>query len=147
MTQRRPGKYPDAVRRQAVRLVRKGAPAAGINPNRIGMIGFSAGGHVTLATVMGPADGRPDFAVPVYAAAGSKWGLPIAVPEDAPPLDHFICRGLTRLVYRLRPLFRCLHFWPDKIGPNRRTARGGDHASGHQPKIDFTGLLHSTDQV
>ncbi len=71
---------------QAVRLVRKGAQAVGIKPNRIGMIGFSAGGHITLATVMGPADGRPDFAVPVYAAAGSKWGLPIVVPEDAPPL-------------------------------------------------------------
>jgi acetyl esterase/lipase len=27
--------------------------------------------------------------VPVYAAAGSKWGLPIAVPEDAPPLCIF----------------------------------------------------------
>ena len=74
---------------QAVRLVRKDARAVGIQPDRIGMIGFSAGGHVTLATVMGPADGRPDFAVPVYAAAGSKWGLPIAVPEDAPPLCIF----------------------------------------------------------
>ena len=74
---------------QAVRLVRKGAQAVGIKPDRIGMIGFSAGGHVTLATVMGPADGRPDFAVPVYAAAGSKWGLPITVPEDAPPLCIF----------------------------------------------------------
>ena len=71
---------------QAVRLLRKGAKGLGIEPDRIGMIGFSAGGYVTMATVMGPADGRPDFAVPVYAAAGSKWGLPIAVPENAPPL-------------------------------------------------------------
>jgi len=61
----------------------------GIEPNRIGMIGFSAGGYVTLATVMGPADGRPDFAAPVYAAVGAKWGLPIAVPENAPPLCIF----------------------------------------------------------
>jgi acetyl esterase/lipase len=74
---------------QAVRLVRRGANEMGIEPNRIGMIGFSAGGFVTVATVMGPTGGRPDFAVPVYAAAGSKWGLPIAVPENAPPLCIF----------------------------------------------------------
>lgn len=74
---------------QAVRLVRRGAQAAGIEPDRIGMIGFSAGGYVTMATVMGPSDGRPDFAVPVYAAAGSKWGLPIEVPQNAPPLCIF----------------------------------------------------------
>jgi acetyl esterase/lipase len=74
---------------QAVRLVRRGAKDMGIEPDRIGMIGFSAGGFVTLASVMGKTDGRPDFAVPVYAAAGSKWGLPIAVPENAPPLCIF----------------------------------------------------------
>jgi acetyl esterase/lipase len=74
---------------QAVRLVRRGAQGMGIEPDRIGMIGFSAGGFVTVASVMGPTDGRPDFAVPVYAAAGSKWGLPIAVPENAPPLCIF----------------------------------------------------------
>jgi acetyl esterase/lipase len=74
---------------QAVRLLRKDAKKMGIEPDRIGMIGFSAGGYVTVASVMGPADGRPDFAVPVYAAAGSKWGLPIAVPENAPPLCIF----------------------------------------------------------
>lgn len=74
---------------QAVRLARKDAQTMGIEPDRIGMIGFSAGGYVTMATVMGPADGRPDFAVPVYAAAGSKWGLPISVPDNAPPLCIF----------------------------------------------------------
>ena len=74
---------------QAVRLIRKGAKELGIKQDRIGMIGYSAGGGVTLASVMGPADGRPDFAVPVYAAAGSKWGLPIVVPENAPPLCIF----------------------------------------------------------
>ena len=74
---------------QAVRLVRRAATKMGIEQDRIGMIGFSAGGRVTLASVMGPADGRPDFAVPVYAAIGSKWGLPISVPENAPPLCIF----------------------------------------------------------
>ena len=74
---------------QAVRLVRRGAAEMGIEPDRIGMIGFSAGGGVTLASVLGPADGRPDFAVPVYTAGGSKPGSPIEVPENAPPLCIF----------------------------------------------------------
>ena len=61
----------------------------GIEQDRIGMIGFSAGGGVTLASVMGTTDGRPDFAVPVYTGAGAKKGLPIVVPENAPPLCIF----------------------------------------------------------
>ena len=73
---------------QAVRLVRKGAKEMGIQSDRIGMIGFSAGGGVTLASVFGPADGRPDFAVPVYTGGVYKLGLP-AVPDNAPPLCIF----------------------------------------------------------
>jgi len=68
--------------RQAVRLLRRRASEFGVAPNRIGVIGYSAGGAVTLSTVFGPADGRPDFAAPIYAAgAGSA-----PPPEGAPPL-------------------------------------------------------------
>jgi len=74
---------------QAVRLVRRCATDIGFDPNRVGMIGFSAGGGVTLASVFGPADGRPNFAVPVYTAGGMKPGSPIPVPENAPPLCIF----------------------------------------------------------
>ena len=67
---------------QAVRLLRQRAAEFGVLPNRIGIIGYSAGGAVVLSTVYGPADGRPDFAIPVYAAgAGSN-----PPPEGAPPL-------------------------------------------------------------
>ena len=71
---------------QAVRLIRARAREFGIKANQLGIMGFSAGGHVTLATVMGPADARPDFAAPVYAATGSDWGQLITVPDHAPPL-------------------------------------------------------------
>jgi acetyl esterase/lipase len=68
--------------RQAVRLLRRRASEFGVAPHRIGVIGYSAGGAVTLSTVFGPADGRPDFAAPIYAAgAGST-----APPDGAPPL-------------------------------------------------------------
>ncbi len=72
----------DADGQQAVRLLRQRAAEFGVLPNRIGMIGFSAGGGVLLSAVYGPADSRPDFAAPVYAAdAGSK-----TPPAGAPPI-------------------------------------------------------------
>jgi acetyl esterase/lipase len=67
---------------QAVRVVRQHAAEFGVSPNRIGMIGFSAGGGVLLASVYGPADGRPDFAAPIYAAGASS----MPPPSGAPPL-------------------------------------------------------------
>lgn len=72
----------DADGQQAVRLLRQHAAEYGVLPDRIGMIGFSAGGGVLLSAVYGPADGRPDFAVPVYAAGASS----NAPPAGAPPL-------------------------------------------------------------
>jgi acetyl esterase/lipase len=69
--------------RQAIRFVRQHAAEWGIDPQRIGIGGFSAGGGVTMAAVMQhDADSRPDFAVPVYA--GYRTATP--VPVDAPPL-------------------------------------------------------------
>ena len=67
---------------QAVRLLRQQAAEFGVQPRRIGMIGYSAGGAVLLSTLYGPADGRPDFAVPVYAAGGNS----NPPPEGGPPL-------------------------------------------------------------
>ena len=67
---------------QAVRLLRQHAAEFGVLSTRIGIIGYSAGGAVVLSTVYGPADGRPDFAAPIYAA-GANSNPP---PEGAPPL-------------------------------------------------------------
>jgi acetyl esterase/lipase len=67
---------------QAVRLLRQHASEYGVAANRIGIIGYSAGGAVVLSTVYGPADGRPDFAAPIYAA-GANSNPP---PQGAPPL-------------------------------------------------------------
>jgi len=64
---------------RAVRLLRSDAPRWGIAPDRIGVLGFSAGGHLAASagTLFGEADGRtgapldavsarPDFMVLVY---------------------------------------------------------------------------------
>lgn len=71
--------YPLMDAQRAVRTVRAGAAQWGIKPDRIGILGFSAGGHLTASTgilneggdptAKYPIDqvsARPDFMVPVY---------------------------------------------------------------------------------
>ena len=68
---------------QAVRLVRARAAEWGIAPNRIGMLGFSAGGMVaTSVALTHDAESRPDFLAAIYAAPCAE----VPVPADAPPL-------------------------------------------------------------
>jgi acetyl esterase/lipase len=68
---------------QAIRLVRQRAAEWGIAPDRVGIMGFSAGGGVTVSVALAhDADNRPDFAAPIYSA---HW-IERPVPEDAPPL-------------------------------------------------------------
>jgi len=67
--------------RQAVRLVRERAGDFAVRPNRVGMIGFSAGGRVTSEAFFGPAATRPDFAALIYGVDEIK-----EAPNPAPPL-------------------------------------------------------------
>ena len=53
----------------------------GYRPDRVGMIGFSAGGMVTSDALFGPAETRPDFAAIIYGAREVK-----EIPAPAPPL-------------------------------------------------------------
>ena len=77
---------------RAVRILRSRADELEIDPGRIGIIGFSAGGHLagTLAADLGsrvytPVDGadrldpRPDFVVLVYPVVGSDFVDPDAL--------------------------------------------------------------------
>lgn len=71
--------------REAVKYVRVHASEFGIDPGRIGLMGFSAGGTVTAGTAFTyTAESRPDFVAPVYAYTGTLKDN--AVPADAPPI-------------------------------------------------------------
>jgi acetyl esterase/lipase len=66
----------------AVETVRKRATEWKINPGKIGVMGFSAGGYLTIGVATQyTAESRPDFAVPIYAVAPAY-----KVPADAPPV-------------------------------------------------------------
>lgn len=81
--------------RRAMRLVRSRATEWGVDPHRVGMLGFSAGGEVVSMIAYEPAPGdassddaiereagRPDFQILVYPG---PLGIPATVPADAPP--------------------------------------------------------------
>jgi acetyl esterase/lipase len=70
----------------AIGHIRAHAPDYGVNPRRIGIMGFSAGGTVTASVGYNyTADTRPDFVAPIYLAY--NWTLKEkGVPADAPPM-------------------------------------------------------------
>lgn len=69
--------------RRSVGLLRERAAEFHIKPDRIGMIGFSAGGGPIRAAMEGPSATRPNFAALIYAARGDGVAT---VPDGAPPL-------------------------------------------------------------
>jgi len=123
---------------RAMRLIRAGANAYGIDMNRLGVLGFSAGGHVaaSLATrgndaVYAPLDAadsldaRPNFAALLYPVItmtggthpGSKSTLLGASPTEA-AIDAYSCE--KHVTDQTPPCFICLAADDDAVppGPN-----------------------------
>lgn len=74
---------------QAIRVVRTRASEWRVNPARVGVMGFSAGGHLAaLAENNFTADTRPDFAVIAYPGFG-QGGVP-PISDKAPPTFLFV---------------------------------------------------------
>lgn len=81
---------------RAMRLVRSRATEFGLDTNRIGMMGFSAGGEVVDMVTFGPnapdanapdpidrQSAKPKFLIQVYPGPGF---IPDVIPHDAPPV-------------------------------------------------------------
>jgi acetyl esterase/lipase len=83
----------------AYALILKNAEKWGIDPNRIGMIGFSAGAGLTLHCTLNSKTMKFAFIAPIYPSMGL-----VQVPKDAPPLfvaiasDDFLFRGQFGLI-------------------------------------------------
>ena len=103
---------------RAMRLVRSRAAEWGLDPGRIGILGFSAGGEVASLVTYAPGDGkadaedpidrvssRPDFQMLVYPG---PLGIPETIPETAPPAflvvanDDGAARSLLDVLTRYR---------------------------------------------
>jgi len=67
--------------RAAFALVRQRAGEWHVDPQRIGMVGFSAGAMLTMATTLAGEDAKPAFIGNIYGPLA-----PVTVPADAPPM-------------------------------------------------------------
>lgn len=65
----------------AFKLVRSRAKEWKIDPDRIGMMGFSAGAGTTMAATLQSKDNKPAFIAPIYGSLRA-----VEVPPDAPPM-------------------------------------------------------------
>jgi acetyl esterase/lipase len=104
-----PARRPLQDAQRAISLVRSKASQWGIHPQRIGIVGFSAGGHLAIATATSfdkrtyePVDDvdkiscRPDFAIPVYsgylkAKDKDEVAPGLRIPAGTPPI--FLVHG------------------------------------------------------
>ena len=102
-------KHPREDAYRAMRLVRSKASEYGIDPDRLGMLGFSAGGEVVQMVAYASGQGSPDAPDPIDRLNGKPnfqmliypgpLGVPEAVPADAPPAfmlaanDDMCCSG------------------------------------------------------
>lgn len=105
-----PARRPLQDAQRAVSLVRSKAKDWGIDPDRIGITGFSAGGHLAIATATSfekrtydPQDDidkiscRPDFAIPVYSGYLKELlEKGMKVPGKTPPV--FLVHGSEDLI-------------------------------------------------
>jgi acetyl esterase/lipase len=78
------GKYGMADGIQAIKVVRQHAAEWNVSPDRVGIIGFSAGAMVASgALLQQDAAARPDFAAMIY---GGPFGRMPAIPAKLPPM-------------------------------------------------------------
>lgn len=67
--------------RAAFALVRRRSSEWHVDPKRVGMVGFSAGAMLTMATALKGEDAKPAFIGNIYGPLS-----PVEVPADAPPM-------------------------------------------------------------
>ena len=107
--------------RQAIRVLRKQAEGLGLQPNKIGICGFSAGGHLAISCLLhtepklpeNKVSGMPDFAGLFYPGIPDDIGQVIE-SRTAPENDaSVICPIfiINARVDKLTPADKCVNFY------------------------------------
>jgi|CZKI01.1.fsa_nt_gi acetyl esterase/lipase len=151
---------PDHVRQdahRALRLVRSRAGEFNIDPSRVGILGFSAGGAVVMMVAFDKGDGdpkaadpvdrlngRPNFLMMVYP--GGTDLIPRVIPADTPPAflicandDEYGCDAVTlALLERFREA---------KISVEAHFIAKGKHAFNMGGRSSFAAVKHWPDRM
>ncbi len=111
--------HPRADGRRAMRWVRAHAADYKINPDKIGIVGFSAGGEVASEVAYNSYEGIPDASDPIDRVScqpnfqvliyPGHLGVPDAIPDTAPPTFMLVAnddQGASKAVVDLLGKFR-----------------------------------------
>lgn len=135
---------------RAMRIARSRAQEFSIDPNRIGMLGFSAGGGVTMmvafdhgngdATAADPVErlnGRPNFQMMIYPFGNA----PQKIPADSPPAfllsandDEYGCDQVT--------MDLLVKFREAKVSVEAHLVAQGKHAFNMGDRSPFVTINH-----
>ncbi len=111
---------------QAVKVVRQQAAEWGIAPDRVGFMGFSAGGMLASeALLQQDAAARPNFAALIY---GAPFGKMPDVPAKLPPVFMAWTQDDTTAGYAMVRLYKALIEAGDK--PEAHIYNAGGHGFG-----------------
>ena len=107
--------------RQAIRILRKNADDFGLNPNKIGICGFSAGGHLAISCALlgepksreTKVSGMPDFAGLFYPGIPDGAGRMIESRSATASATRPICPMfiVNARVDKLTPADKCIDFY------------------------------------
>jgi acetyl esterase/lipase len=110
--------------RRAIAIVRDRAKQWGVDPAKVGMIGFSAGAFLVVDVALDPRAATLAFVAAIYG--GEVLGR--AIPKDAPPLFTCIAQNDVLLYRVVEGLYR---EWTDaERSAELHVYRRGDHGFG-----------------